>query len=42
MTITNILEDENKSFPKDQKPIKEKMDINVPLIIADNILKKMV
>ena len=40
MPIKDIIEVENKSFPRDQKPIKERMDINVPLIIADNIPKR--
>ena len=39
MPIKDIIEVENKSFPRDQKPIKERMDIYIPLVIAENIPK---
>ena len=39
MTIKDITMIENKSFPH-QDPIKEKMDINIPLVKADNIPKR--
>ena len=42
MPIKEIIEVEIKSFPRDHKPIKERMDINVPLIIAKNIPKRNV
>ena len=37
MPIKDIIEVKNESFPRDQKPIKERMDINIPLTIADNV-----
>ena len=40
MTIKDITMIENKSFPKNQTPIKEKMDIYIPKITADNIPKR--
>ena len=40
MPIKDIIEVENKSISRDQKPIKEKKDINVQLIIAKNIPKR--
>jgi len=39
MTIKSIVEIENKTFPN-QAPVKEKMDIYVPKITADNIPKR--
>ena len=40
MTIKDITMIENKSFPKNQTPIKEKMDIYIPKITAENIPKR--
>ena len=40
MTIKDIIEIENKTFPRDQKPVKERMDIYIPKIIAENIPKR--
>jgi len=40
MTIKDITIIENKSFPKNQTPIKEKMDIYIPKITAENIPKR--
>ena len=40
MPIKDIIEVKNKSFPRDQKPVKERTDINVPFIIAKNIPKQ--
>jgi hypothetical protein len=39
MTISNIVEVENKTFPN-QEPIKERMDIFIPKITAENIPKR--
>ena len=39
MTIKSIVEIENKTFPN-QAPVKEKMDIYVPKITAENIPKR--
>ena len=39
MTIKSIVEFENKTFPN-QAPVKEKMDIHVPKITAENIPKR--
>ena len=40
MPIKDILEIENKSFIKDQNPIKQRFDINDQLIIAEKIPKQ--
>ena len=40
MPIKDIIEVENKSFPRHKKPIKAWMDINIPLVIAENIPKR--
>ena len=39
MPIKDNIEVKKKSFPRDQKPIKETIDINIPLDIAKNIPK---
>ena len=41
MPTKDIIEVENKSYPRDQKPIKERMDINILLVIAESIQKEM-
>ena len=41
MSKKDIIEVENKYLPRYQKLIKEKKDINIPLVIAENIPKKM-
>ena len=40
MTIKDITMIENKSFPKNQTPIKEKMDIYIPKITTQNIPRR--
>ena len=39
MTINNITEVKNNTYP-DIEPVKERMDINIPLIKAENIPKR--
>ena len=39
MTINNIIEVKNNTYPEIE-PVKERMDINIPLIKADNIPKR--
>ena len=39
MTINNIIEVKNNTYP-DIEPVKERMDINIPLIKAENIPKR--
>ena len=39
MTIKSIVEIENKTFPN-QAPVKERMDINIPKITAENIPRR--
>lgn len=39
MTINNIIEVKNNTYPEIE-PVKERMDINIPLIKAENIPKR--
>jgi hypothetical protein len=39
MTINNIIEVKNDTYPEIE-PVKERMDINIPLIKAENIPKR--
>ena len=39
MTINNIIEIKNNTYPEIE-PVKERMDINIPLIKAENIPRR--
>ena len=39
MTVNNIIEVKNNTYPEIE-PVKERMDINMPLIKAENISKR--